>query len=492
MFKLKFKYAVVLICILLLSQLCYAQSPTSATLQTAASSGNGTALDVTGYSGLTLSILGTAGSDRVVTFQASSDGTNYSSISCTNVSTLALSTTVTTSGTTLVQARCNVVGFRLFRAVLSGGTTGTVTITALGLAQVTVVYPPTTGAGSGDALVADPLSQFAPTTSAQLAATISDETGTGFVVFGTTPSFTTSAILGSGDNTATIGAFTLRGPAAVGTDLNGAAITLTTPTGTGAGTLSRFIINGVPSKQVAGSTAHATAAYLTIGANQASHPGTAGFITSAPAVTVTDEVTAGSATAALASAHSFLGKTFGARNTLVTTTDVTTLYVTPSAGGTNNTATNAYSAIFTGAIRADGVVKMPGLASSSAATTGTLCWTTGTGNINVDTTTTCLLSTLRVKHHIHALNSGMSIIKKLRPVSYELKPQYDHDKLGVQIGLIAEEVVRVDKRLVSLDKQKLPLAVRYQQLTAVLVKALQEQQDQINQLEARLAKLENR
>jgi len=43
------------------------------------------------------------------------------------------------------------------------------------------------GTGSGDALVANPLSQFAATTSAQLAGVISDETGTGLLVFATSP-----------------------------------------------------------------------------------------------------------------------------------------------------------------------------------------------------------------------------------------------------------------------------------------------------------------
>lgn len=45
--------------------------------------------------------------------------------------------------------------------------------------------------GGGDALVANPLSQFAATTSAQLAGVISDETGSGSLVFGTSPTLTT-------------------------------------------------------------------------------------------------------------------------------------------------------------------------------------------------------------------------------------------------------------------------------------------------------------
>lgn len=53
-----------------------------------------------------------------------------------------------------------------------------------------IISPPATagvGGGGGDALVADPLSQFASTTSAQLATVISDETGSGPLVFATAP-----------------------------------------------------------------------------------------------------------------------------------------------------------------------------------------------------------------------------------------------------------------------------------------------------------------
>lgn len=48
--------------------------------------------------------------------------------------------------------------------------------------------------GKGNAQTANPLSQFAATTSSQLAGVISDETGSGSLVFGTTPTFTTSII----------------------------------------------------------------------------------------------------------------------------------------------------------------------------------------------------------------------------------------------------------------------------------------------------------
>lgn len=51
--------------------------------------------------------------------------------------------------------------------------------------------------GGGDALVANPLSQFASTTSSQLAGVISDETGSGALVFGTSPTIASPTITGT-------------------------------------------------------------------------------------------------------------------------------------------------------------------------------------------------------------------------------------------------------------------------------------------------------
>ena len=69
------------------------------------------------------------------------------------------------------------------------------------------------GGGSGDAKTSDPLSQFAATTSAQLAGVISNETGSGVLVFNTSPTLVTpalgtpSALVGT-NITGTAGSFT--------------------------------------------------------------------------------------------------------------------------------------------------------------------------------------------------------------------------------------------------------------------------------------------
>ena len=71
---------------------------------------------------------------------------------------------------------------------LAGGTTGQVLAKA---SDADFDEEWITASGTGDALVANPLSQFAATTSAQLAGVMSDETGTGSLVFATSPTLIT-------------------------------------------------------------------------------------------------------------------------------------------------------------------------------------------------------------------------------------------------------------------------------------------------------------
>lgn len=56
-------------------------------------------------------------------------------------------------------------------------------------------HPQPSGAGTGDALVANPLSQFASTSSAQLKTVINNETGSGSLVFGTSPTINTPLLV---------------------------------------------------------------------------------------------------------------------------------------------------------------------------------------------------------------------------------------------------------------------------------------------------------
>ena len=135
---------------------------------------------------------------------------------------------------------------------------------------------------------------------------------------------------------------------------------------------------------------------------------------------------------------------------------------------------------------------MPNLGASSVGTTGTVCWTTSTGLLNVDATTTCLLSDGRLKMNIEPLNAGLDEVMKLKPVSYELKPEANPTHLGRQVGLIAQDVIQVDPRLAATygsgPNEGTPSGVRYEQMVALLVKAVQEQQREIDQLKRQLKK----
>jgi hypothetical protein len=161
----------------------------------------------------------------------------------------------------------------------------------------------------------------------------------------------------------------------------------------------------------------------------------------------------------------------------------------PSSDGVAFQVKNAaLSSTYFSVNTSSGAVTMPGLSTSSSATTGAMCWTTVTGNINVDTTTTCLLSDGRLKMNVEPLDNALAEVLQLKPVSYDLKPEVNPTHLGRQIGLIAQDVIKVDPRLAAVYQsgpdEGTPSGVRYEQLTAVLVKAIQQQQAEIERLKS--------
>ena len=117
-------------------------------------------------------------------------------------------------------------------------------------------------------------------------------------------------------------------------------------------------------------------------------------------------------------------------------------------------------------------VSFPNISSSSAAQTGTLCWAS-TG-ITYDPTLGCLTSLGAWKQHIENLSSSLGEIMQLHPVSYELKPEFDPTHQGRQVGFLAEQVEKIDKRLVGYGGDGQLRGVRYMQLTAVLTEGEQE------------------
>ena len=88
-------------------------------------------------------------------------------------------------------------------------------------------------------------------------------------------------------------------------------------------------------------------------------------------------------------------------------------------------------------------------------------------------------SDVRLKRNISSLNYGLSEVMKLRPVVWQWKSQ-PTGKL--QLGMIAQEVEPVMPELVERDVDpNKPLLMNYIGFVPVMVKAIQQQQEQIKQ-----------
>lgn len=172
--------------------------------------------------------------------------------------------------------------------------------------------------GGGDALTSNPLSQFAATTSLQLKGVISDETGSGALVFGTSPTLTTPVL---GVATATsINKVALTAPAtsATLTIADGATLTVSA---------SATITNGTHSGTNTGDQTNITgnAATVTIadaGGDTTTFPllGTAATGSLAPA---TDAGLTYNATTNALTAATFIGALTGNADTVTTNANLT-------------------------------------------------------------------------------------------------------------------------------------------------------------------------
>ena len=128
---------------------------------------------------------------------------------------------------------------------------------------------------------------------------------------------------------------------------------------------------------------------------------------------------------------------------------------------------------------------------TSGAGNADLRYTTGTGAVTYDT------SSRLVKDEIEDIPYGLSTVMALSPKRYQ---RTDSDN-KLEVGFIADEVVEIvpelvgmmEKRFLTMNQEDTEVvagSVEYNKMTAVLVKAVQEQQATITALEARIAQLE--
>ena len=86
----------------------------------------------------------------------------------------------------------------------------------------------------------------------------------------------------------------------------------------------------------------------------------------------------------------------------------------------------------------------------------------------------CGASSLRWKTNVQAFSDGLSILRQLRPISYNWK-----DGGVFDIGLGAEDVAKVAPFFAFKNKEGVVEGVRYERLNMVLINAVKEQQEQI-------------
>lgn len=104
----------------------------------------------------------------------------------------------------------------------------------------------------------------------------------------------------------------------------------------------------------------------------------------------------------------------------------------------------------------------------------------GSGNFNYS-------SSRDIKNTIQDYSGALDTVARLRPVTYRLN---DDPADRVQIGLIAEEVLEVEPKLVIDDELNPHLGLSINSLLGLAIAGLQEANTRIESLEARVAQLE--
>jgi len=93
-------------------------------------------------------------------------------------------------------------------------------------------------------------------------------------------------------------------------------------------------------------------------------------------------------------------------------------------------------------------------------------------------------SSLRYKTNISAFSRGLELLGRLRPITFDWKHGGARD-----LGFGAEEVAAVEPLLVTHNQKGEVEGVKYDRITAVLVNAVKEQQEQIKHQQSQIQSL---
>lgn len=89
---------------------------------------------------------------------------------------------------------------------------------------------------------------------------------------------------------------------------------------------------------------------------------------------------------------------------------------------------------------------------------------------------TCITSSIQFKDNVASYTGdALDVINKMNVVTFDYKPEYAQlGELPHSIGLIAEEIEKIDPRLVDYDHEGNVLSVHFERVTAYMVKAIQD------------------
>jgi hypothetical protein len=164
------------------------------------------------------------------------------------------------------------------------------------------------------------------------------------------------------------------------------------------------------------------------------------------------------------------------------------------AGANLTTGSNNICIGNTGVVGESGTIRI-GSGTQSATFVAGISGQTSPGGVPVGVNSSGKLGTTvssrRFKKDIREIGAESDGLMKLHPVAFRYKPELDPTGL-VQYGLIAEEVAEVYPNLVASDRDGRPEAVRYHLINALILNEVQKQHRMIEELEARIEKVEAR
>jgi len=103
--------------------------------------------------------------------------------------------------------------------------------------------------------------------------------------------------------------------------------------------------------------------------------------------------------------------------------------------------------------------------------------------INSDNKLGTATSSARFKRDIHDMDKASEALFALRPVAFRYKKEIDPAGIS-QLGLVAEDVEKVNRDLIVRDKDGKPYSVRYDQVNAMLLNEFLKEHRKVQQLEA--------